>query len=126
MKAKKPIDDNPKTAFGMRKPTAAFIPPVSFLHLGRAMEYGADKYGPFNWRDRAVSSTVYYGGMDRHQKSWFDGETIDPESGVHHLGMIMANCAILLDAEAQGNLIDDRPKPGTYAKLLRELTRHDD
>jgi hypothetical protein len=34
----------------------------------------------------------------------------------------MACLAILLDAKATGNLIDDRPTPGCTEKLLKDLT----
>jgi hypothetical protein len=37
------------------------------------------------------------------------GEELDPVDGTHHLGNIMACCAILLDAEAAGKITDDRP-----------------
>jgi hypothetical protein len=34
----------------------------------------------------------------------------------------MACCNIILDAEANGNLIDDRPKSEAFAKMLADMT----
>lgn len=90
--------------------------------LSRVMALGAAKYGPYNWRDNSVAGSVYVSAAERHLASWFDGESIDPESGVSHLGHAMACMAIILDAEATGNLIDDRPKPGATSRLIKELT----
>jgi hypothetical protein len=41
--------------------------------------------------------------------AWWDGQDIDPESGQSHLAHVRANMGILLDAEANGCLQDDRP-----------------
>jgi hypothetical protein len=75
-----------------------------------AHQLGADKYGPWNWRDNSVAASVYINAILRHVKAWQESEDIDPESGVSHLGHVMACCGILLDAQAVGNLIDDRPQ----------------
>lgn len=59
----------------------------------RVMEFGAKKYGDYNW----------YLGMDwlrlfnacmRHMWAWFLGEENDPESGISHLAH--ASCCILM------------------------------
>ena len=52
---------------------------------------------------------------------WMAGEKRDPVTKVHHLGAIMACCAILIDAEAHDALVDDRPKSNTLTHLLKEL-----
>lgn len=98
------------------------VPPDALVHLMRAMQNGAEKYGAFNWRDKTVSATVYYDAALRHLMSWFDGEKAASDSGVHHLGHVMACCAILLDAEENGCLNDNRPKPGQFAGLISRYT----
>jgi dATP/dGTP diphosphohydrolase len=118
-----PPDSNPKTRFGVRKPGIADIPPSAILHLGQAMSDGERKYGRTNWRENEVTASVYYNAAARHLMAWWDGEQVAPDSGVHHLGHVMACCAILLDAEASGQIIDDRPSvPGPFARLVAELT----
>jgi hypothetical protein len=115
-------DDNPKTRFGLTKPAMSVVPAPALVHLMRAMMDGARKYEPFNWRRQNVSSSIYYDAALRHLMAWFDGEEIAEDSGVHHLGHVMACCAILLDAQAQGTLNDNRPVPGRFAELVKAFT----
>lgn len=115
-----PPDTNPKTAFGIQKPGFNAIPPVALIYLGAVMGNGAMKYGTMNWRDHAVSFSVYYNAMLRHLFAVLDGEWIDPESGQPHLAHVMAGAGIVLDAHANGKLNDDRPKlTGQAAKMVR-------
>jgi hypothetical protein len=74
-----------------------------------------------NWRERDVSSSVYYDAAFRHLMSWWDGEDRAPDSKVHHLAHVMACCAILIDAEINGNLHDDRPTPGPVAEMITTI-----
>lgn len=116
------LDTNPKTAFGMKKPPLGLVPSTAIVYLSMAMGLGAAKYGPYNWRDEKVSSMVYINAAERHLRSWLDGEDTDPESGVSHIAHVMACCAIILDAETVGNLIDNRPPKANTAELIRKLT----
>jgi len=117
-------DSNPKTVFGKSKPGISAIPPVALLHLGRAMDDGEAKYGLTNWRENEVSASVYYNAAFRHLAAWWDGEQFAPDSQVHHLGHVMACCAILIDAEHMAKLNDDRPSvPGPFSRAVAEMTR---
>ena len=120
-------DDNPKTVEGLKKPSIFVIPPAGLLHCGRAMQDGRDKYGLMNWRERAVSTSVYLDASYRHLMAFADGEnfsrdTVAKGRPVHHLGHVMACCAIVLDAMAIGKLVDDRPLPGAAADLIEQWT----
>lgn len=114
-------DTNPKSAVGQLKPGFHAVPPVSLIHLGAAMEDGRRKYSLFNWRANSVAASVYYNAMLRHLFSWWDGENVAADSKVHHLGHVMACCAILLDAEAGNNLVDDRGRPGEFSRRVAEI-----
>ena len=103
-------DGNPKTAFGEAKVKLSDTPTIGIQLMGQVHSNGANKYGRFNWREHMVSSTVYYDAAQRHLMAWFNGETIDPESGLPHLAHVMACCNILLDAEENGKLNDNRLK----------------
>lgn len=105
-------DDNPKTVHGVKKPPLNLIPPVAKTELAGAMALGAEKYGPFNWREKRVSASIYKAAAERHLDAFWDGEDYDPESHMHHLGHAMACCAILLDAHYNDMLNDDRPVRG--------------
>lgn len=101
---------DPKGEAGKLKPQLHLLPTAALEAAAGALSLGASKYGPWNWRGGQVASSTYTGAMLRHLLAWRDGEDIDPESGVSHLGHVIANCAILLDAAQHGTLVDDRPE----------------
>ena len=113
---------NPKDAIGDTKPQLHLVPSALAIHAALAMKNGADKYGPYNWREKQVRATVYLSAAFRHLYAFLDGEDHASDSGVHHLGHAAAGIGILLDAIATGNLIDDRPVAGAAARLLSEHT----
>jgi hypothetical protein len=86
--------------------------------MARVMGLGAQKYGPYNWRDSSVAATVYLAAGQRHIAAFLDGENTDPESGASHLAHAAACMGILIDAFATGNVVDDRPKPGRAAAMM--------
>jgi hypothetical protein len=126
-------DDNPKTIYGVKKPPVSAIPPSAIIHLGQAMAEGERKYGLVNWRDKAVSASVYYNAAFRHLLEWRDGANTDVDvdpvtgedkgSGLNPLAHVMACCAIILDAECQGTLNDDRGIPGKVHELMQRLKK---
>ena len=106
-------DDNPKTALGEAKPKLSDTPTIGIREMGRVHTMGAAKYGKFNWREHTVSSSVYYDAAMRHLMAWYEGEDLDPESGLDHRAHVMACMNILMDAEDRGKLNDNRPAPGS-------------
>jgi Domain of unknown function (DUF5664) len=119
----KALGPNPKDLFGNKKVSITKLPQVAVLHGAHAMMNGADKYGPYNWRDRAVIASIYIDAAMRHLMTWFEREETAEDSGVHHLGHAIACCAILLDAQATGNLLDDRPTVNPeFQKLIHGLS----
>lgn len=116
-------DDNPKTRFGLAKPPIALIPGPALVVTAEAFGDGAKKYGPANWREKPVTTSTYTSAAMRHLLAWIDGEENAPDSGVHHLGHAIGCLAILIDAQAQGSLNDDRPTPGKTSVLLAEKTK---
>lgn len=114
--------DNPKDLIGMTKPPLRLLPGPALIRLSKVMELGAKKYGPYNWRQKAVRYTVYLEAAMRHILSALDGEETDPQSKQSHAAHAGACMMIILDAQSTGHLIDDRPVPGVTAKLIEELT----
>jgi hypothetical protein len=104
-----PHPNDPKGQAGAAKTPLHLIPTVAMTSEAEALAQGRDKYGENNWRESGVNAMTYVGAVLRHLLAWRDGEDVDPESGVSHLGHIRANCAILLDAAHVGKLVDDRP-----------------
>lgn len=90
------------------------IPPEALAELATAYGKGELKYpsddsgvpnylqGGYNWRSS-------FGAMQRHAWRWFCGESVDPETGVHHLALVAWHCFTLQTYEHRGLGIDDRP-----------------
>jgi hypothetical protein len=121
----KALGSNPKDLLGSKKPSLTKIPAIALLWESLAMMDGGGKYGPYNWRDNKVVASIYVDACKRHLDAWLEGQQKAEDSGCHHLGHARACLGILLDAEATGNLIDDRPvKDGTcdaYQRVLQEV-----
>ena len=102
-------DQNPKTRFGVKKAPLHLVPPSALYAMAEAFKVGGEKYGPYNWREASISSSVYYAAALRHLTAWWDGEDLDPETGNEHIWHAMACLALLVDGKAAGKLNDDRP-----------------
>jgi hypothetical protein len=104
--------NDPKGEAGAKKAPMHLIPPVAMEESAWVHKLGADKYGPYNWRETGVCATTYISAIIRHLNAWRDGEDIDPESGRSHLAHVVCSANILLDAESGKTLQDDRYKRG--------------
>ena len=102
-------DTNPKDAAATTRIPLALCSYIAKAHWSLAQFAGMLKYGAWNWRSAGVRSSVYISALQRHIDAYASGEEADPIDGTHHLGNIMACAAILLDAQAAGKLVDDRP-----------------
>jgi hypothetical protein len=116
----KATSDNPKDLFGNKKLPLHLIPSTAQVAEALAMADGAGKYGPYNWRDKAVKASIYVAACKRHIDLWFEGQRVASDSGVHHLGHARACLGILIDAEANDCLVDDRPKPADLERLFKD------
>jgi hypothetical protein len=116
---------NPKDAAATGRVPLGLLSPIAKAHWALAQHCGRAKYGAWNWREAGARVSIYLDAIGRHADGYLSGETYDPVDGTHHLGNIMACCAILLEAEAAGKLVDDRPphldmRP-TYADVERRM-----
>lgn len=113
-------DNNPKTQFGVKKIPLDVVPPSAIHAMARAFADGAKKYGPFNWREKNISSTVYYGAALRHLMAWYDGENTASDSNLSHLDHALACIAMIVDGQSVGKLNDNRPPKGAAAQMQKE------
>lgn len=113
-------DNNPKSLSGASKVPLHLVPPSAKFFLAQALADGAKKYGPYNWRDKAISISTYKSAFERHMDAFWDGEELARDSKVHHVAHAMACCALILDAMTVGKLLDDRPAKGASSKLQEE------
>jgi len=114
---------DPKSTSGSKKPPLHLIPPVAEIQESIALKSGADKHGPWNWREHRIELMEHIAAVKRHIARFVDGEEGDPETGVSPLAHARATLGIILDAQAQGTLIDDRPRKGKGAATLERLTK---
>lgn len=113
---------NPKEALAIGKVPLHLWPVTATVVGSMGLLDGALKYGRANYRATGVRASVYVDAVLRHVGAWFEGEDLDPDSGVPHLGHALACLAVLVDAQAAGRLRDDRQYPGGYRKLIETLT----
>lgn len=128
----KATSPNPKDIIGNTKVSMSKLPAVACAWGAMAMMDGAAKYGAYNFRDIPVSAHIYVDAAKRHLDLWFEGQEMASDSKVHHLGHALACCAILMDAQECGTLIDDRPlqrdgngnaiEPDWYEDFLARLS----
>jgi hypothetical protein len=101
---------NPKDAVGSNKPPLSTVPMGVMFEIGAAMLEGACKYGRHNYRVAGVRSSVYFDAAMRHLARWWEGEDIDPDSGMSHITKCIAGLVVLRDAQKNGMVCwDDRP-----------------
>jgi hypothetical protein len=102
-------DTNPKDAIGIRKVPFSTLPWPVLAELGVGMLEGACKYGRHNYRAIGVRASVYFDATLRHLASWWEGEDIDPDSGLSHVSKAIASLIVLRDAMIRDKCVDDRP-----------------
>jgi hypothetical protein len=61
------------------------LPPLALKATADVLTFGAEKYEPDNWKRVPDSLNRYFDAAQRHMWAFKEGETIDPESGKHHL-----------------------------------------
>lgn len=118
-------DTNPKDAVGIAKVPFSTVPARVMAEVGLAMFEGARKYGRFNFRTAGVRASVYYDAALRHLMAWYEGQDIDPASGLPHVVKAIACLVVLRDSQIQGNWTDDRPPPtpGEWVEELNDLAK---
>lgn len=72
------------------KPKWSLIHWASLIPLVRVMEYGSSKYAKDNWK-LGLKQDEILESLSRHLFALMDGESNDKESGIHHIGHILAN-----------------------------------
>ena len=112
-------DGNPKSLQGAKKYSLRYLPLSANIAVNQALEDGAKKYGPANWREKGVAISVYIDAALRHLNQFYDGKQDNAaDSGAPNLGHAMACLAIIIDAMAEGSAIDDRPFPAKDTDAL--------
>jgi hypothetical protein len=102
-------DSNPKQAYGDMKVGLSSIPMAFVYGVALAMAEGGMKYGRHNYREMGCKHSTYFDAAIGHLVSWWEGEDVDEESGLHHLLKAAASIAVVYDSIVMENDNDDRP-----------------
>lgn len=76
--------------FNSGKPRWSLVHYKSLEPMIRVLEYGAEKYDDFNWAKGLVPREILE-CMQRHLAALMDGEELDKESQLYHIGHVMCN-----------------------------------
>lgn len=116
---------NPKDAIGRAKLPLHLWPTTATAFGAIGFLEGELKYGRNNFRAAPVAASVYVAAAKRHLDAWLEGQENAPDTNNPHLGNALACIAIIVDAQVNGSLIDDRnftPDPGAYGRMVCQLT----
>lgn len=95
--------------FDEGKPKFSYVARSTLEAIAYIMEMGAKKYGRDNWKQGMAWSRPYDAAL-RHLTSWWEGESLDPESGKSHLHHVLCEIMFLVEYEAKNLGQDDRTK----------------
>lgn len=113
---------NPKDRVGVSKPPMSVVPTLVLMEVGVAMLEGCKKYGAFNFRGVGVRGSIYYDATMRHLMAWWEGQDIDPDSGLNHITKAITSLVVLRDAMLMDKFTDDRPpRMEDLAEFLADL-----
>lgn len=90
-----------------QKPDLTDIPKEAMWEMGAAFTYGQKKYAKNNFRQGMKVSRQLAAAV-RHIYQHLDGETLDSESGVMHLGHALASVAMAVYTLKNKPELDDR------------------
>ena len=89
------------------KPDLSLIPRAAMNGIARALMFGANKYGRYNYC-KGFANTRLAAACLRHVMAYLDGEDIDPESGLSHLDHALATLSMMVHCEELGTLVENR------------------
>lgn len=114
-------ESNPKDIIGVRKiPMHVLSMPV-MAEMSLGMGDGGMKYGTHNYRVAGVRASVYFDATMRHLMAWWEGEDIDPDSGISHVSKAMSSLHVLRDAMMNEMWEDDRPPKFKNKEWVKEM-----
>lgn len=116
-------DTNPKDAVGIKKVPMGVLSGPVLMEIGLGMMEGARKYGRHNYRVAGVRGSVYFDAVMRHLWLWYEGQDIDPESGLNHITKAMSALHVMRDAMLNDKFTDDRPPKFKNQEWVNEFNK---
>jgi len=96
------------------KPAFSLIPASAEEAVAKVLEYGAQRYGPDNWRLVPDARRRYLGAALRHVNAYRRGETLDiglNGSTLPHLAHAICSLMFILEL--------DLAEPGAFTKSVK-------
>ncbi len=90
------------------KPPLAMIPTAGIREVAKVQEFGFQKYKDFHNFRRGMEASRNASCAIRHIYAYMDGEDVDKESGLSHLGHAACRLMFLLQNIHDQTVIDDR------------------
>ena len=104
----KPTGDNLKLDDG--KYRLDLLDPISLQGTASVLSFGAEKYSPDGWR-AGIEYRRIYAALMRHMMAWWNGEDLDPETGLSHIHHAACNIMFLQNyIETGREELDNRPE----------------
>lgn len=110
-----PKQEEKGTKFDDDKLRYELLPTRPLQDIVKVLTEGAKKYGARNW-EKGIEWSRVYGALQRHLMAFWEGEDIDPESGLSHLAHAGCNVLFLLFFSQQFKNLDDRPLGRKHGK----------
>ena len=97
------------------KPDFSLVPLLALEECAKVFDYGRKKYNEWNWI-KGQDWSHPYASLMRHLSAWQQGEYIDPESGLPHLGHAMCNMVMLSTFAKTYPQGDNRPNKNYFKR----------
>jgi hypothetical protein len=96
---------------GSKPQEYGLLPWYSLEEVAKVYGYGAGKYDEDNWR-KGYKWRLSVSALFRHVTAFLRGESLDDESGIHHLAHATFHLWALMEWERLGKGKDDIPERG--------------
>lgn len=91
------------------KPKMSLVARSLLVAIATIMEFGLEKYGRDNWKGGMIWSKPY-DAVQRHLTDWWEGKSLDPETGKSALWHAACEIMFLIEYEQKNLGQDDRTK----------------
>jgi hypothetical protein len=94
----------------------SLLPVEALEAIAKVFEFGAKKYGAFNWRydGKNTEWRRSFSSLQRHLYAWSECQDIDPDSGLDHLSHAASQLMIMICHAKNHPEMDNRYKGEKY------------
>lgn len=93
------------------------LPTDAMRGVVKVLAKGAARYGERNW-ERGMAWSRCYAALHRHVSAWWEGESVDAETGLSHLDHAL--CCLMFLSAYEKRAIGTNDRPHHLSKAMRE------